>query len=366
MSAQLYIGSRYLPASDDLLLKTMLAWGSKQSTWYYSSDTAHCAAVIINLDSKQGRAEWNLLQESPKPPILIAYTQHLQRYHADYVLPRPMQADKLRNLLESLYQRSGQYSANNSSRAMADRDARSGVKILFDNVNFPTHTPNNAVNFSTQKSSADRARLIDVLLQHYKQPILVENNAVRVVLDCAHHTCYGALGYADLLILLQQPCTDYSIQVLTPDQKQQHIENLTSSDLSSPVWTVIMSGAFNNLSAEPVCPSDTPLMLEAWPDFQSLPHLPAHIAAATYLSRSSKTPRQLATATHTSLNILQPFINACLALGYITQAAEPKLFWHNEPPAIINSTAESLFSQLCQYLVPVSKFAAKPVTGNPI
>ena len=351
MSAQLYIGSRYLPVSDDLLLKTMLAWGNKQSTWHYSSDTAHCAAVIINLDSKQGRAEWNLLQESPKPPILIAYTQHLQRYHADYVLPRPMQADKLRNLLESLFQHTG----NKPSRMVANRPVTSGVKILFDNVNLPTVTSNNS-----------RARLIDVLLQHYKHPVLVENKTVRVVLDCAHHTCHGALGYADLLILLQQPCTDYSIQVLTPEQKQQHIENLTSSDLSSPVWTVIMSGAFNNLSAEPVCPSDTPLMLEAWPDFQSLPHLPAHIAAATYLSRSSKTPRQLATATHTSLNILQPFINACLALGYITQATEPKLFWHNEPPAIVNSVSESLFRQLCQYLAPVNKLAAKPVTSDPV
>lgn len=227
------------------------------------------------------------------------------------------------------------------------------------NVNKCAQNPTAGVNILHEKAllptsiqGTTRARLIDVLLQHHKEPILVENSAFRVILDCAHHSYHGALRYADLLILLQNPCTDYAIKVLTPKQKQHYIRYLPSADLRDAVWTIIMSEVFNkNYSSEPVCPSDIPLTLEAWPNFQTLPHLPLHIALVSYLSRDSKTSRELAKALNVPLNKIQPFLNACLVLGYITQAKESQLFWHNEPPAIIADKPGNLFSRLRQHFL---------------
>ena len=216
-----------------------------------------------------------------------------------------------------------------------------GVNILHEQTPLPTPI-----------QGTTRARLIDVLLQHHKEPILVENSAFRVILDCAHHSYYGALRYADLLILLQKPCTDYVIKVLTPKQKQHYIRYLPSADLRDVVWTIIMSEVFNkNYNAEPVCSSDIPLTLEAWPNFQTLPHQPLHIALISCLSMDSKTSRQLAKALNVPLNKIQPFLNACLVLGYITQAKESQLFWHNELPAIIANKPSNMFSRLRQYFL---------------
>jgi len=326
MAAKFTISSLYLPAGDDLLLKAVLAtMGSRQNgQWRYNNQAEQSDAVIVNLDDSRGRAQWKQLKQAERTPLLIAYTEQAATYPSQHTLAPSMQPETIRNLLAMIQ---SQLSSHNTQSSTA------GVKVLFKSPQLAE--PNNA-----------RAKLIDVLLQHHKEPLLVENDSFRVVLDCAAHTCYGGLSYAELLLLLQRPCKAYTIKILTPEQKQFYTRALPQTKLNDAVWTVIMAAAFNNHSAEPICPDDTPLMLEAWPNFQALPHLPEHISITTCLSQGCKTPRQLAMITNTSLKLIQPFINACVALGYMAQASETKLFWHNDTPAIVNDKPENLLSRL--------------------
>ena len=302
--------------------------GSRQNgQWRYSNQMGQSDAAIINLDDDRGRAKWKQLSKRQEAPLLIAYTEHATSSSAQHTLAPFMQPETIRNLLTGIQP---QLNKRKTSRA--------GVKVLINN-------PQLAV------AESSSAKLVDVLLQHYKQPLLIENGDFRVVLDCASHTCHGKISYAELLLLLQRPCKSFTIKMLAPKQKQLYTRGLPLTKLNEAVWTVIMAAAFNNQTAEPICPEDTPLILEAWPNFQTLPHLPEHITIATCLSQGSKTPRQLAAITNTSLKLIQPFINACVALGYMAQTSETKLFWHNEAPAIINDKSVNLFSWLRQFFI---------------
>ena len=335
MSNQFVITSRYLSTSDDLLLKTLLAWGNQPGNgWRYCTETERSDAVIIDVDSKQGRWEWGLLEQSSYTPVLIAYTKHPERYQdIAYVLSKPARAGMMKNVLDMVYsQLTGQ------------------------------KAPPKVIMLSPPDADNARARIIDILLQHRQQALLIESNQFRIVLDCTQHKCYGPLSYPDLLILLQTPCSDYAIKILDQAQKHRYTRNLPASDLAQAVWTVIMSETMNN--ALPACPYDAYLHLQTWPDFKKLPHLPVHIAVTACLARKSDTPRRLAEAVHTTIEKIQPFINACLALGYMTPNKEPKLFWQDVKQNISSRKTNTLLGKLSKRLTQNSEMAP-PAAANP-
>ena len=317
MDNHFLITSRYLSISDDLLLKTLLAWGNQPGTgWRYCTEAERSDAVIIDLDSKQGRWEWGILEQSNESPLRIAYTKHPERYpDVTYVIPKPARAGIMKNILDT------------ACSQLSGKKIPAKYKIL-----------------NSPETSNTRARIIDLLLQHRQKVVLIESNKLRMILDCSNHKCYGHLTYADLLILLQTPCSEYAIKILDQEQKHRYNQNLPVTDLAQAVWTVTMSETMNN--ALPACPYDAHLHLQTWPDFKTLPHLPVHIAVAACLARNSDTPRRLAQATHTSIEKIQPFINACLALGYMATSKEPKLFWQDVEQSNMSRQRSSLMGKL--------------------
>lgn len=302
MSDSLLIGARYLKVSEIEQLYLLLEQSNQlDMSWQYHREEEGCTAIIIDVDSQQAHTEWEQSQARSNGSIMIAYTRYPERYkQSDYVIPKPFHKAALERVL-----------ANVEKHLTENRRDTLAANVLL-------LTPPNG--------NKGRARIIDVLLQHRRQILLFENE-VRIVLDCAQHKSFGLTSYADALVWLQETCADCTITVLPSDQINLYTESLPEYDLTQAVWTVIMSEAWNN--AIPACPSDVYLQLNKWPDFNQLPHQTVHLTAAAILAKNRSTAQDLAQAVHTSTKQLQPFINACLALGYITPVKEPLLFWQD-------------------------------------
>jgi hypothetical protein len=248
-------------------------------------------AVLVDLDSAEGRDIWANLEFGGRPRIALSRDVVLA---AEWTLLRPLRAGGTHSLTDIL-------------QAVAEK-----IALLVPGA--PPPGKNRRIFAKLVRRACQKSYPVEIMLA----------TGSALLVDSQHQVYYSSRTHDELMVLLGNRRRIEAKAMAVPE-RDAFAERLAHSGilprpLEELLWlTGLVSGAGESLGTwDP----GEPVRLRRWPNFDALPYRKRHLNMAAMLTRESALPAAVAEACHTRNGDVADFLNACAEIGILeTRAA---------------------------------------------
>ncbi len=346
------ITTRAFDKTDSVFFKSMLQLIHNQLTqkWVYAEDAR---IILVDLEQPEGIEFWI---SKPRDAFLIAYARQ-NFYRAEWFLQKPLRIQPLLQLLNSL----AVLQPSPLLQQIQSPAVSPPPVATLKSVPAPPSAPPSGVSlppvpsvFSKAMQYADTAAKkswLDNKLEFF-EPTLHLLGLIQETLSKNQPRRFNCLGASPLYILpSENRCYSTVLkQQLDPLQKtlySSYTKNIQVADLteivlaeevkshhlrSYPIDTALWLAALNcshgRLILEQV--PDARVRLKHWPNFVVLPHDTVHVSLAAFMLKNSANLVTIAQKTHTPLENVVDFFNACKVIDLTVEEPAAELPLHSK------------------------------------
>lgn len=329
------ITTRAFDKTDSVFFKSMLQLIHNQLTerWVYAENAP---IIIVDLEQPEGIEFWI---SKPRDTFLIAYARQ-NFYRAEWFLQKPLRIQPLLQLLNSLAMlqpaqllqvATVQPPAPASPPATVKSAPTTSSSVPPAGVSLPP-VPSVFTKAMQYADAAAKKSWLDNKLEYF-EPSLYLLGMLQETIDKNQPRRFSCLGSSPLYVLpSENRCYSTVLkQQLDPLQKtlySSYTKNIQVTDLTEvalaeevkhhhlrpyPIDTALWLAALN-CSHGRLLLGQTPdvnIRLRHWPNFIMLPHDTTHVGLSAFMLKNSANLVTIAQKTHTTLESVVDFFNAC-------------------------------------------------------
>jgi len=329
------ITTRALDKTDSVFFKSMLQLIQNQLTqkWSYAENAR---IILVDLEQPEGIEFWI---SKPRDVFLIAYARQ-NFYRAEWFLQKPLRIQPLLQLLNSLAATQLLVDSPNIPANLATVATQSAPTTSETSPEPPVALPPIPSLFAKAMQGTIEGKnknWLDNKLEYF-EPSIYLLGLLQESLVAARSRRFSCLGSAPLYILphenrcfsvitkMQQldslQKTLYSsyaknIKVinLTPEELLAEVQKsaLRSYPMDTALWLAALHCSHGRLMLGQA--PDSVIRLKHWPNFVVLPHDTVHVGLAAFMLKNTASLMTIAQKTHTTLEIVVDFFNACKMIG---------------------------------------------------
>ncbi len=308
---------------DVLLLQSIVQLVQRQlkSTWTIDESAD---ILLVDVEHPEGRTFW---ETAPSDKLIVAYAKQ-NVYEAKWYLQKPIRVQPLVQLLNDLA------GFRETYPVVASQPIQAVLRTK------ETGQTSRAVP-KTPVAPAPPEKTSTTI---YFQPTQYLIGLIHTAVSTGQVIRFSYAETPAIYLLPQeQRCFTTTIQMTHLEMSQQTLfsvsanqikqERLTTTELcdqieklalrSYPVETILWKTALVASQGRLIYKhtKETTVKLKQWPNFASLPHLPAHINLAAFMLKKTADLATIAVKTQTPLPVVIDFFNACKVINIVTETS---------------------------------------------